>query len=358
MGVLTAETFFDGHLLHGPSRIEHDESGTVVSITAHHGTTDHRLICPGFVDLQMNGWDDVDVAGADATDLARLDSLLWNEGTAHWLGTIVTAPLAAMSSAIDRLADARPTTPGMLGVHTEGPFLGGRPGAHDTRHIVGADPEYIASLSDAVRLVTLAAENDGAVAAIRALVARGCLVAIGHSSPTQDQWDRAVRAGASMVTHLFNGMSGIHHRDGGLALWALVDERITCGLIADGHHVRDEIVRLAFSAAPGRIVLVSDSVAWRSAWAVSRGLAIDTGVAMLPDGILAGSSTSLRGCVKRAVQHAGVPLADALRAATSAPAELIGATGAGSIRIGARADMIALDHRFEVAERYRAPRAD
>lgn len=358
MGVVTAEKFFDGRDLHGPSRIELDTAGTVVSIETHHGTADHHLVCPGFVDLQMNGWDDVDVAGADADDLERLDAMLWSEGTTRWLGTIVTAALGTMATTLDRLAAAQPHIRGMLGVHTEGPFLGGRPGAHDTRLIVGVDDDFVDSLPDSVRLVTLAAESDGAFGAIESLVARGILVSLGHTSPTRQQWDRAVRAGASMVTHLFNGMSGIHHRDGGVALWALADRGVTCGLIADGHHVSDDIVRLAFSAAPGRIVLVSDSVAWRSPWAVSRGLTIDPGVATLPDGTLAGSSTSLRGCVQRAVLAAGVPLADVLRAATSTPAELIGATDTGSIRVGAGADMIVLDDGFEVVERYRATRAD
>lgn len=359
---VSAERFFDGHRMSGPTTVELDGDGIVRAISPCSGRADHAVLCPGLVDLQMNGWEDVDVAGAAPSDLARLDEMLWREGTSHWLGTIVTAPLPSMTETLVRLNSARGDVPGMLGIHTEGPFLGGRPGAHDTSHIVAVDEPYLSHLPPSVRLVTLAAEAAGARAAIESLVARGVCVSIGHSAPTRHEWDLAVAAGARMVTHLFNGMSGVHHRDGGLALWALVDDRVTCGLIADAHHVADEIVALAFASAPARVVLVSDSVAWRSPWALSHGVSIDSGVAALPDGTLAGSATSVLGCLRHAVVDVGVDLEAALLAATSRPAELIGrgddAMRVGSIAVGHRCDVLALDEGLRVAERFRARRAD
>ncbi|MBM3717805.1 MAG: N-acetylglucosamine-6-phosphate deacetylase [Actinobacteria bacterium] len=359
---VSAERFFDGHTLHGSTSVDLDDAGTVVAIGPSSGRAEHALLSPGLVDVQMNGWGDVDVAGASPTDLARLDELLWREGTSHWLGTIVTAPLETMAGTLARLDSSRTDLPGMLGIHTEGPFLGGRPGAHDTRHIVAVEQPYLSHLPASVRMVTIAAEAPGAPAAIESLVGRGVRVSIGHSAPTRDQWDLAVSAGAHMVTHLFNGMSGVHHRDGGLALWALVDDRITCGLIADGHHVADEIVALVFLSAPGRVVLVSDSVAWKSPWALARGVETGGGVAVLPDGTLTGSTTSLLGCLRHVVLDIGIDLQTALRAVTSRPAGLIGQdehdVRAGTIAVGHRSDVIALDEGLRVVERFRAQRAD
>lgn len=358
MRTLTGSRFFDGVVLHGPTRLTLDPRGVVVDITSHAGPTDHHLLSPALVDLQMNGWRDTDVASADAEGLARLDTMLWDEGTGHWLGTIVSAPVQQMERTLSRLETFRGAAPGMLGIHTEGPFLGARPGAHDRRVLVDVDLGYIDRLPSSVLLVTMAAENPGAPEATARLGARGVRVSVGHSAPTRAEWNRILDSGAVMVTHLFNGMSGIHHRDGGVALWSLVDDRVTCGIIADGHHVADEALRLAFAAKPGGIVLVSDSVAWTSPAAAARGVTNATGVAALPDGTLAGSTTSLLGCLRHAVFGAGVDLATALAAATTIPARLVGRPDITKVAVGHGCDIIALDEEFRLTERSRHSAAD
>lgn len=357
---LTCERFFDGERLHGPSRITIDE-GVLTTISSHDGTCDHHLISPGFVDLQINGWDDIDVATASTDDLVRLGSTLATRGTTSWLGTIVTAPLDQMSRSISAVADSRRrvTVPGLVGMHLEGPFLGGSPGAHRRRHIIDADPAWIDSLSDVVRLVTLSPENPTAEEAVRLLVSRGITVSLGHSQPTREQFDVAVAAGASMVTHLFNGMSGVHHRTGGLALWALTDRSVSWGLIADMVHVSPEAVALAFAVDSGaRTCLVSDSVAWRSPWAVDRGVHIVDGAPRLADGTIAGSSTTLADCVRLAVTTSGVDLRAALAAATSTPARLLGDATIGRLGVGSGADIVVLDAGLHVVDaRTRLPSA-
>ena len=355
---LTGASFFDGHSMHGPTRIVVADNGMVRSIERWQGSTDHHLLAPGLVDLQMNGWGSIDVASLDQSTIVDLDAQLWEQGTSSWLATIVSAPLDRMSTTLDRLDALAGTTAGMIGVHTEGPFLGTRPGAHDRRAIVDIDTMYLDRLPDSVRLVTLAAEQPRAVEACARLAARHITVSIGHSAPDRQAWEAAVEAGATMVTHLFNGMTGVHHRDGGLALWALTDERICCGLIADGHHVADDAIHLAFATAGDRIVLVSDSVAWKSRWAISQNVSISNGVAALPDGTLAGSSTSLLGCVRHAVLEAGLPLAEVLRAATSRPAMHIGRPDIGTIQVGRSCDMIALDEQLSIQDRWRHRSAD
>lgn len=357
---LSCEKFFDGSTLHGASRIDIVD-GVVTNIEPHGGRCDAHLISPGLVDLQVNGWDDVDVATASTADLERMGRMLATVGTTAWLGTFVTGPIPDMTSSVQRLDEARSTgsIPGFVGVHIEGPFLGSSPGAHRRKHIIKPDLAWIESLPSSVRLLTIAPESELAVRAIEILVDKGIVASLGHSRPDRISFDAAVTAGARMTTHLFNGMSGIHHRDGGLALWSLVSPKIAYGLIADMVHVAPEAVALALSVDAGaRACLVSDSVAWRSPWASARGVRIIDGAPRLPDGTLAGSSTPLAECLRLAVTMARVPPSIALAAATSVPARVIGENDLGRLRVGGPADLVLFDTDLHVVDtRTRLPSA-
>lgn len=342
---LTTELFFDGDSLHGPTRIVVDGS-VVVSIEPHDGDCAHHLVTPGLVDVQMNGWDEVDCSRADAGMLARMDSLLALRGTTTWLATLVTAPIDRLDASIAVIAEAIDAglVPGCAGIHLEGPFLGSAPGAHRPDWIIAPDTAWVERLPSCVRLVTVGAESPGSDALVAALVDRGITVSLGHTRPTHAQYAAMVDRGASMVTHLFNGMSGVHHRDDGLALEALMDDRVATGLVCDLVHVSSKAAALAFRAKRGRgVVLVSDSVAWNSEWAVARGVSVVDGAPRLPDGTLAGSSTELVEGLRRAVSTVGVDLQTALRAATSAPAETIGLDRIGRIRGGVACDILTFD---------------
>ncbi len=347
--------FFDGEVLRRGATIRL-ENGRVAAVEDLVGEPDHHLVAPGLVDVQMNGFDDVDVATASPGDLARLDDMLLELGTTDWLGTIVTAPLGRMTRIVHGLdlAIRNATAPGMIGVHLEGPFLGRAPGAHRIRDIVAADADWLGSLPATVRLVTLAPEQTGAISAIEQLRSAGVVTSLGHSRPDRGRYEAAVGAGATMVTHLFNGMSGVHHRDGGLALWALTDPRVTLGLIADGVHVSSDAVRLAFAVDGGRrVCLVSDSVAHRSTGAVSRGVGLVDGAPRLPDGTIAGSAAPLSMCVRHAVLGASVDLAVALRSATSVPARVLGRPDLGSVRPGDPVRLSVWDKDLRVVETVR-----
>ena len=352
---ITCTQFFDGDVLHGPRRIVLTDDGHVQSIDLHVGESEFPLISPGFVDLQMNGFDNVHVATASTEDLLRLDQALLNVGTTSWLGTIVTAPLEKMSTSLVSLHESFQSlqVQGFVGIHVEGPFLGKAPGAHPVKHIIACDLDWISQLVPSVRLVTVAPEQDDVVPAIRTMTARNITVSIGHSRPTKLQFNDAVDAGATMVTHLFNGMSGVHHRDPGLAMWALNDERITCGLIADGVHVQTDALSLAFRAAGSRVCLVSDSVSWNTLTGLRAGIEIRDGAPRLSDGTLAGSCTPLAECVQRVVLECGVLLSSALASATSVPADLVGLAGVGRITVGQKADLLALDSELSVLKAWR-----
>jgi N-acetylglucosamine-6-phosphate deacetylase len=352
---ITCKQFFDGGALEGSRRIVVADDGRVSSIEEHTGTAEYPLVCPGFVDVQMNGFDDVHVANATTEDLLRLDLALLDRGTTTWLGTIVTAPLEKMTTSLSSLQDSYVTghVPGFGGVHVEGPFLGEAPGAHPVKHIIACDLDWISQLVPSVRLVTVAPEQTDVIPAIRAMVDRNITVSLGHSRPTKNQFNEAVDAGASMVTHLYNGMSGVHHRDLGLAMWALNDDRVTCGLIADGVHVQTDALALAFRAAGSRICLVSDSVSWRNHSGPRPGVEIRDGAPRLSDNTLAGSCTTLAECVQRVVGECGVSLKSALASATSVPADLVGLADVGRIKVGQKADLLALDSDLSVLKAWR-----
>lgn len=336
----------------GPAEVLTDASGTITAIRPTSAPTPDITLVPGFVDVQVNGIDDVDVASAHGDDWRRLGNLLLDQGVTSWCPTLVTNHPGRFARPLARMAEAAllPGMPTIIGAHLEGPFLGGAPGAHPRELLAPIDLEWLAALPDNVRLVTIAAELPHAAEAAALLSRRGIVVSIGHSTPTPDDVDAVVCAGARMVTHLFNGMSGVHHRTPGLASVALVDDRLTVGLIADLVHVHHTAISLAFRAKPAdRIVLVTDSVAWR-AGAIGRiVMSVRDGAPRLADGTLAGSAVTMDQAVRNLVHTCGVPLGDAVRAASTNPAHLIGCTDRGEIAVGRRADLVALDPDLAIA---------
>lgn len=301
----------------------------------------NRVLAPGFVDLQVNGFDDVDVAAVDPAGFRRIHDLLLATGVTTWCPTIVTAPLDTYTKRLDAIAGF--DDPMIAGVHLEGPFLGGKPGAHPTALLRPLDFSWLAALPPVVRIVTIAPELDGAVDAVRLLVEKGIVVSLGHSAATLEQVTACVDVGARMVTHLFNGMPPLHHREPGVVGAALTDDRVVAGLIADLVHVHHTAINLAFRAKPGGIALVTDAVAWRGARIGRIEIVHDGTAPRLPDGTLAGSSLTMDAAIRNVVDIAGVSLEDALVAASSTPAALLGLDDRGAIEPGRRADIVALD---------------
>jgi len=311
-----------------------------------------RVLTPGFLDLQVNGHDDVNCATAVGDDWERMDALLIAQGVTGWCPTLITAPLDRFAAPLARIAAAagRPPAPGrpvILGAHLEGPFLGGAPGAHPRQHLVPLDLGWLAALPSIVKIVTLAPELVGATDAIRLLVGRGVLVSLGHSTAGLTESIAATDAGARLVTHLFNGMGPLHHREPGLLGAALSDDRLTPSLIADGVHVHPAALRAAARAKGlGGWVVVTDAVAWRDGRLDDRGelrVQVVDGAPRLADGTLAGSALTMDAAIRRMVEEAGIPLTEAVAAATSTPARLLGLGDRGRIVPGCRADLVALD---------------
>ena len=308
------------------------------------------LLMPAFVDLQCNGVGDLDFATADAEAWRRARATLARHGVGAFCPTFVSAPLPAYDAMLTAAAAARsepsPALAEVLGVHLEGPFLGAAYGAHDPAHVQPVDVTWLeralAGWPQLLRMVTLAPEADEGLRATAALVAAGVVVAIGHSAASLEEVTRAAGAGATVVTHVFNGMPPFHPREPGLVGAALTDERLTPTVIADLVHVHAAALRVAAACKPG-IAAVSDAVA------VGHGLVEHGGAAWTADGILAGATTLLDAALGHLLV-AGIPVARAAAMVTAAPAQLVGAAERGVLRAGARADLVAFDLRaHEVA---------
>ncbi|MRH29068.1 N-acetylglucosamine-6-phosphate deacetylase [Microbacterium sp. SYP-A9085] len=316
-------------------------------------------LTPGFVDIHGHGgggaaYDDGEAAIATARAVHRA------HGTTRAVISLVTAPiedLAARAAVVAELAAADPT---VLGSHLEGPFLDvGHKGAHPASLLRAPDAAAIDRLLEAgagtIRQVTLAPELPGGMAAIRRLSAAGVAVAVGHTDADDAAARAAFDAGATILTHAFNAMPGIHHRAPGPVVAALNDERVTLEVIADGTHVHPDVIRLLVQGAPGRVALVTDAMAAAAAGDGEYnlgGLAVSVsgGVARLVEGgAIAGSTLTQDAAIRLMVTRVGMPLPAAVAAATAVPAAAVGvADRFGSLAPGRAADAVLLDDALTV----------
>lgn len=315
---------------------------------------DGLVVAPGYVDLQCNGGWGIDVS-SEPERLWDLAAQLPRTGVTAWLPTVVTGPGEVVDRALAALAAGPP--PGWrgavpLGLHLEGPFLNPvRRNAHAAEHLRAPSVEAVAGWSRAagVAVATLAPELPGALAVVEALVERGVLVSIGHTDATADEARAAVEAGARWVTHLWNAMAPLHHREPGVVGVALTDERLHVGLIVDGIHVHPTAVALAQRLLGPRLVLVTDAVSALGLGAGAHRLgpqAVTVGAepgVRLADGTLAGSDLAMDQAVRNLVAMTGCSLVEAVTAAATTPARLLGDDDRGVLAPGRRADLVVLD---------------
>jgi N-acetylglucosamine-6-phosphate deacetylase len=329
------------------------------------------VLSPGFVDVHVHALDGCGFLGDP--DLAGLSSALVKRGVTSFLATTVTSSPASLLASVSHIA-AGGGPARCLGVHLEGPWLSPvRAGAQPAEHLRAPSVDELRALAAAgpVRLVTLAPELPGASALIAAAHDLGVVVSLGHSDCTLDQAVAALASGASHVTHCFNAMSGLHHREPGL-VGAALTEPFTVEVIADGMHVHPAAVRaLVAAAGRDRVCLVSDAVdadvlaggpdvalgaedARAAAPAdvlaggpdVALGAHDARGAVRLADGTLAGTRAGVDAGVRNVVSW-GIPLADALVMATRTPAAAIGRPDLGHLTVGAPADAVLLDEALQ-----------
>jgi N-acetylglucosamine-6-phosphate deacetylase len=332
--------------------------GRVAAVGLGDGRRGRGLAVPGFVDLQVNGFAGVDFATADHAAHRHAAEALAAAGTTAFQPTLITAPESDLVSSLRGIPVDGPGAR-VLGAHLEGPFLAPeRLGAHPPEARREPDLALAERLLAAgqVSEMTLAPERPGALELAAALQARGVVVSAGHTDATAEEAARAFDAGICTVTHLFNAMRPFAHRDPGVAGTALAREDVTVQLILDGHHLAPETVMLAWRAARGRLALVTDAIA-----AAGRGdgryklggvdVTVRDGVARRADRVLAGSTITMLAAVRH-LCALGVPLAEAVAAATSVPAGILGRDDVGLLAPGRAADIAVLDDRLELVASY------
>jgi N-acetylglucosamine-6-phosphate deacetylase len=311
------------------------------------------IAVPGFVDLQVNGYAGVDFLAASRVDYERAGEALLEGGVTAYQPTFITAPEETLVAALREV----PETPQVIGAHVEGPFLSPeRLGTHPASYRRDPDLELLERLLDAGRVTqfTLAPELPAADALIGRLLERGVVVAVGHTNATAEEAHAAFDLGVSTVVHLFNAMRPFRSRDPGIAGVALTRRDVSVQMIVDGHHLSKETVLLIWAAAGGRAALVTDATAGAGGGAGSYQLgavevAVADGVPMREDGVFAGTVLTMHDAVRN-LHALGVPLEEAVGAATSVPARIIGRPDLGIIEPGGRADVVVLDDRLDIAQ--------
>ena len=354
---------------------------------------DGLTLFPGFIDVHIHGAVGVDAIEAGAPDLRRVGAFLARNGVTAWLPTLVPAPSEQYERAIRAIEDAATQTPiddterrseyrlqsgvvdsekdpteigtlnachaRILGVHYEGPFV-------NSDQCGALHREYFRTFKDstdvdalptinhrsAIHMMTLAPEIDGGIDLIKELKTRNWIVSIGHTRATTDILDQALAAGAHHMTHFMNAMTPLHHRAPGPVGWGLLQDQITCDVIADGVHLDPAILKLIVrNKSPQRISLISDAIAAAGLgdgdyeiWGEK--ISVNNGRTKNARGSIAGSVITMLDAV-RLMLSLGIAESEVARMASVNPARLLGIDqDCGSIEEGKRADLVALDQKL------------
>ncbi|PZO59444.1 MAG: N-acetylglucosamine-6-phosphate deacetylase [Leifsonia xyli] len=315
------------------------------------------VLTPGFIDLHGHGgatesYEDDSFAGSLAVHRAH--------GTTRSVLSLVANPVPALADSLARIRSVMAADPLVLGAHLEGPFLSPHnKGAHNESFLIDPSPAAVEALLEAgegvIRQVTIAPELPGALDAVRRFVAAGVTVAVGHTVGTYDQARAAFDAGATLLTHAFNAMPGLHHRAPGPIGAAVADDRVTLELILDAVHVHPVVADTLLRAAPGRVALITDAMG--AAGAADGSYRLGSLDVTVTDGVahvagtdtIAGSTLTQDVALRNAVSLAGRTLPEAVAALTSVPAAAMGlGDRLGRLAPGYAADLVALSPTLEV----------
>ena len=333
-------------------KAEYQDDGEVID-------AEGLLVLPGLVDIHSHGAAGEDFSDGNPEGLKKILQYEKRCGITSYCPTSMTFPKERLRQIFASIKGAQ-TEDGatVVGINMEGPFLDpAKKGAHVEKWIAAPDVAFVRELNqDAdglVRLVTLAPNMDGAKEFIKEMHEEVC-ISLGHTAADYDCASRAMKLGAHHVTHLYNAMQPFGHRAPGLIGAAMDDPECMVELICDGYHIHPSAIRAAFRMfGPERVILISDSM---RATGMENGtyelggqeVTVKDRKAVLKDGTLAGSATNLYGCMCKAVEF-GIPLEQAIMAATANPAKSIGIFDyVGSIRIGKQADLLLVSENLEL----------
>jgi len=320
------------------------------------------IIYPGFIDVHIHGAMGIDVNVADVDGLLEIGKFLARNGVTAWLPTFVPdsdANYTRVIAAIDRLIEIQADEPvaRAVGVHYEGVFANekmcGALRPQFFKSFTGNEVAELPRLKHGVHMTTYAPEVEGGIELTRELVRQGWIASIGHTKAGIEILDEAFASGARHLTHFFNAMTGLHHRDVGVVGWALTQPDVTFDIIADGIHVNPQMLEFACRAkGTEKVTLISDSI---SATGMGNGeyaiwgekIHVKNGRTQNERGSIAGSVISMHDAVLRMLSL-GFSDVEVSRMASGNPAKLIGRDELGSLAVGQRADFVALDEDGDV----------
>ncbi len=325
---------------------------------------ENAVVLPGFIDEHIHGAGGSDAMDGNTKDLAIIAETVAKEGTTSFLATTMTQSkkniLKAMRAVKEYREAAGEQGARIAGVHLEGPFIAAaHKGAQPLEYVAAPDAktfdEYNAACGNAIKIITLAPETEGALDFIRHIVAQGTVVSVGHTGAKYAEVKAAMEAGATNVTHTYNAQSPLHHREIGVVGSALLLEDLYCELICDTIHVSVPAMQLLVkNKRADKLALITDAMR-------AKGLAdgvselggqtvyVKGGEARLADGTLAGSVLRMNRALQNMVEKVGVPLTQAVDYCTINPARTLKMENeAGSIAEGKRADFAVLNDKFDV----------
>ncbi|MDD7804795.1 MAG: N-acetylglucosamine-6-phosphate deacetylase [Endozoicomonas sp. (ex Botrylloides leachii)] len=325
-------------------------------------------LMPGLIDMHIHGHSGADTMDATPKALSIISKGVAMSGVVGFMATTVTAPWEKILMALANVKHVMTSCQQeksilgaeILGAYVEGPFFTSKnKGAHPEQFFLAPSDNYINDLlevaGEALKVVALAPEKEGAVDATRLLTSKGIHVAMGHTNATWNQIDACITAGASIGTHLYNGMRGLHHREPGCVGAMLASDDVVAEIIADGIHVHPTVLKLSWKCkGTERLALITDCMC---AGGLPDGVyqlgelavTVKDGIVRTSSGSLAGSTLSLNRAVKSMVQQAGIPELDAVRMASEVPARTLGIDDRlGSIASGKEASLTVMDNDFNV----------
>ena len=351
MKINSSSALIDGEIV-GDVGLEVHE-GVITEITSSHEDPDIQIngvLLPGFVDIHCHGGAGFYFGSKKLEEIQQVINIHRAHGTTTMLASLVSEPIEKLKQQVVQLLPFV-RSGAIAGIHLEGPYLSHEKcGAHDPallRDPVTSELQELLDIADgAISMVTLAPELEHGIEAIDFLVDHGVVVALGHSNADAATAKRAIDAGASLVTHFYNGLPRLDSAQENITLQALRDERVSLELINDGVHVDSGAIELLLHAAPGRVLLITDAM---SAAGSADGhytigaLAVEVkdGVARLQsNGSLAGSTLTMKKAFENLVNNHGASLEYAAYCASTLPAKVLGIEYAGEIKVGALANFV------------------
>lgn len=321
---------------------------------------------PGLIDIHIHGVNGADVMDATTEALNTISAALPKEGTTSFLATTMTQSSSAIEKALINVGkyiyeQQSPGKAEILGVHLEGPYVNkSKAGAQPVDFIVDSSIEQFKKWNTlskrSIKIVTLAPEQPGGIEMVKFLHENAIVASIGHSDATYEEVTEAIEAGAKHVTHLFNQMRGLHHREPGVVGAALLHDELIAEIILDGVHVRPEMVKLAYQQKGNKeLILITDSMRAKCLKdgvydLGGQAVKVEDGKALLQNGTLAGSTLRLGHALKNMMHYTNCSLEDTIEMASINPARQLNVIDRkGTIAIGKDADIVILDENLEVA---------